>query len=162
MSNNRGVTMVEMVIVIVIIIILAVIAYTAGRESIDEANITEVYSEFKSVREAVASVQTQMNFDDTMTLTQGVQYDVELSSEQKTAQGLDTEAMYYLIYGSMNEENYSRSTVEGLGLSSLKRDYIVNYQTGEVLLEDAIIVNGSTVRTYEDLKEIMWGDAYEK
>ena len=62
---------------------------------------------------------------------------------------------WYEIYG-MNDPGYKASNVrKKLNLDEIKRNYMVNYETGEVMLSESTEVLNSSVRTYDSIRNLV-------
>ncbi len=59
----------------------------------------------------------------------------------------------------MDEPGYEESTLrKKLNMDTIKRTYLVNYDTGEVVLSSPVEVFGNSVRTYDSLRAIVESD----
>ena len=48
-----------------------------------------------------------------------------------------------------------RKAAKALGISNLKRDYVVNYTTGYFELKDDVSINGTKVKTLESVQSMI-------
>ena len=146
MNNKRGVSLIELALVMIIMIIIAAFAIFNGSNTVDKAEATEIYEEIDNMVKATNGVIIQKelgNYDDEWLKDY---YDVDLGNN------------WYLIYGAkgLGESNYANSNVrKNIGMDTIKRDYRVNYDTGEVMLHQPIQVLGSTVQTYESIRALV-------
>lgn len=148
MNSNKGISMVELVIVIIIMILIAGFATFGGKSSLEKAEATEVYGEITNVKKAVNGVIAQMELEDGDTDWLNGYYDRVVNKDEG----------WYEIYG-INQDGYQNSLVrDKLNLDSIKRNYMVNYETGEVMLSEATTILGRNVRTYESIRAIMESD----
>ncbi len=158
MKNNLGVTIVELVVVIVILLIIATFAINSGIDTLDEADVTEVFVEMTSVKSALGSVAIKKEFDPNIQIAQGEYYDAAFSPLAGVTYGdnvLGSQEKWFVIYGIDNQEEYQRSSVRSfLGLDTLNHTYIVNFDTSEVELLKPVTIKDLEVRTYEQVREI--------
>lgn len=146
MKKNRGISMIELVIVIIIMILIASFAFFAGNSSLDKAEATEIYTDMSNMVKAVSGVMLQRELGEEDDTWLQDYYDKDLGNG------------WYEIYG-INDEGYATSTVkEKLELDTIKRNYMVNYETGEVMLSKPVDVLGRSVRTYESVRALMESD----
>ena len=135
--------MIELVIVMIIMIIIASFAIYNGTDSTEKAEATQIYTEISNVMKAVNGVIVQKeleNGDDTWLQKY---YDKEIGNG------------WYEIYG-MNDPGYKASNVrKKLNLDEIKRNYMVNYETGEVMLSESTEVLNSSVRTYDSIRNLV-------
>ncbi len=142
MKKNAGVSIIEIVISIIILLMIAFLAILASKDSIPKAQLTEVYSEMCAVKQAVDTIQTNLIMIDNYTIQQDVHYDAVLENGN------------YVIYGSLDEEHIPKAA-SNLGLEDLKRNYEVNYETGEIALVTPIDIKGTSIRTIQDAEELL-------
>lgn len=146
MKKNQGISIIELAIVIIIMLIIAGFAIYNGYSSIEKAQATEIYTEMNNMISAVSGVVLQKEL--------GNENDEWLQSfyDEEGSNG------WYLIYG-MNHAGYEESnTRKNLNLDSIKRDYLVNFETGEVNLAVPTEVLGRSVRTYESIRTLVESD----
>ena len=143
MSNKSGLSMVEVIISIIILIIIAFFAIFNSQNSIPQAKAAEVYSEMRSVEAAVESIRTNMVMKDDFELVEGKHYD-------SVAQG---KTGYYVINGFL--EGNETNAAEFLGLDNLKRNYLVNYETGNFELETPVNINGNSIKTLPEINSLI-------
>ena len=63
--------------------------------------------------------------------------------------------VWYTIYG-MNDSRYDEDILDNLGVDELKRNYLVNYETGEVeFLDGPVKIDEYEINSYEDMKTLM-------
>ena len=113
-----------------------------SQNSMRKAKIAEVYTEMRSIESAVAYIHGRMMYNDSFELQPGKHYD-EFGTDSKT----------YIIYGTMN--HYDAISAKELGISDLKRDYIVNYEEGTFVLRDYVDIQGTKVRTMEQVEALL-------
>lgn len=141
MRKQNGVSMIEVVISIIILLFIAFFSIYNARNSVPTAEAAEVYSEMRSVEQAVEAVKLEMLMDDEFELKKDEHYD-------------ETSGSDYIIYGSLNHEV---KAAKALGISNLKRDYIVNYSTGYFELKEEVSINGTKVKTLESVQSMIDG-----
>lgn len=162
MKNNLGITMVEVVVVIVIMLMIIAFAVNSGGETLNQADITDVYVEMNSMRAAVNSIVAKRNIDETYEIVKGKQYDAEFtlplgSTVNYPSYITDNTDDWHIVLGkdSPAKETYEESIVrEELGLDEIKHTYIVNYETASVELYEPVEVAGYKVRTYEEVRSL--------
>lgn len=143
MKNNKGISMIELVIVIIIMILIASFAIYNGTDSTEKAEATQIYTEITNVMKAVNGVMLQKELESGDDEWLKDYYDKELGNG------------WYEVYG-MNDSGYSSSEVrKKLSLDEIKRNYMVNYETGEVMLSKPTEVLKSTVRTYDSIRTLV-------
>lgn len=156
MKNNLGITMIELVIVVVIILIIASFAVASGRETLNEADISEVFVEMTSVKTAINGVIAKQNMDDDFEIEQGKQYDATFTPATGVTYSdavLGNQDKWFIIFGRDNEGAYDASDVKDfLGLDAINHTYIVNYETVDVELYKPVTIGNIMVRTYEEVR----------
>lgn len=139
MRNQNGVSMIEVVISVILLLFIAFFSIYSARNAVPTAEMAEVYSEMCSVEQAIEAVKTEMIMDNEFELKKDEHYD-EISGSD------------YIIYGSLNHEV---KAAKALGISNLKRDYVVNYTTGDFELKDDVSINGTKVKTLESVQSMI-------
>lgn len=143
MNNNHGITIVELVIVMIIMILLVSFAVYSGIDSVGKAEATELYAEMNSLKNAVGGVMTQKFL---------------LSGDDEWLKSYYDESVgngWYLIYG-IGDPGYESSSVrKKLEMDSIKRNYMVSYESGEVMLSVPAEVLGVSVRTYDSVRALV-------
>ena len=143
MSRNHGISLIELVIVMIIMILLVTFAVFSGMDSVEKAEATELYEEMHNMKNAVNGVVAQKILLD--------EDDEWLKSYYDASMGNG----WYIIYG-MENPGYETSTVrENLNLEMIKRDYMVSYESGEVMLSVPVEVLGTSVRSYESARALV-------
>ena len=137
MKNKKGVSMIELVIVIIIILIITTFAVFSGRESVEQATITELYSEMNAMKGIINSFNIKQEID--QNFNSGDYYgkkasEVYSENELITIYNYDMESgdyeNLYIIYGMDNEDynennEYKYNIVkDSYGLESIKHTYI--------------------------------------
>ena len=157
MKKSQGISLISLVITIVVIIILAGMSIYRGlNDNVDEAGNTMNYNEIFEVSEAVAQRalfnklnpnsydlvgETRETFIVTFEEISGDE-DIEYDREYKSEDG------WYLI----NKNNSSQ-----LNLEKVRREYLVNYDTGEVISFEPITYSGDKYQTASDLRDAIGG-----
>ena len=150
MKNNRGISLIELAIVIIILIIIAGLAVFSGKESVDKAEVTEIFAEVSNIKNAVNGVIVQMNLEEK-----------ENDSEwlKKFYDTTTSEASWYEIYGMDKGEQYYNSNVrKNLDMDTIKRSYKVNFTTGDVKLSQSLKLLDTTVSTYDEIRALAESD----
>ena len=147
MKNNQGISLIELVIVMIIIALIASFAIFNGSSSIDKAEATELYAEMTNIKKAVSGVMVKRELESG---------DSNWIKENEYCEQGDTGADgWYSIWG-IDNENYSQSKLrEKLGMSIIKRNYLVNYDTGDVILATPVTILGTSVRSYESVRALV-------
>lgn len=143
-KNNNGVSLVSLVITIIVIVIIAGIAFLNGfTEDIDEATVAKMFNEFVEVENAISQRGYENKLDSEA-------YPYEASEKY-------TETNSITINNVKYGEGYHLVTptdLEKLNVTSVSRDYVVNYSTGEVVLKEPFYLDDKKVYTKKDLLEI--------
>jgi Tfp pilus assembly protein PilE len=169
MKSHSGISMIELVIVLIIIILIASFSVYTGSTAIDQANLTEVYTELLSIKSAVNDVNVkrsmaeEFDFDDYL----GEIYDKKVGdmtkSEYENASGIiisdaSFEALQnsYIIFGMDNMSFYQDSEVRKYyGLDSIKHSYVVNFDESRVDLLKTVKIGKQKVRTFEQVRALV-------
>ena len=158
MKNNLGITLVELVVVIVILLIIATFAINSGVDTLDEADVTEVFVEMTSVKSALSSVALKKEIEPQLQIVEGEYYDATFTPLAGVTYGdnvLGSQEKWFVIFGIDNQEEYKSSSVrEFLGLDTLNHTYIVNFETTEVELLKPVTIKDLEVRTYKQVREL--------
>lgn len=141
--SNNGVSLISLVITIVILIILAAIAIGNGfTKNIAEANFSKMYNEFLEVENAIA----QRGYEHKLDADVYPYVNTEKYSETNTI------TINNITYG---EDYYLLKPTDllELGVSSVEREYVVNYVTGDVVLKEPYYWKDKKVFTKDSLLE---------
>lgn len=156
MKKKEGISLISLVITIVIIIILASISiYNGLRENLDETGNTMDYNEIFEVSDAIAQ-RALFN---------------RLNSETYKLVGESGEFKTIVEQNSGDERvevNKTYSTIDGwylidadsskaLNLEKVRRKYLVNYETGEVVSLVPIYYEGIKYYTSDELRDAIGG-----
>ena len=165
MKKQKGVSMIELVIVLIIVILIASFSIYTGREALDQATASEVYTEINSMREAINSINLKRSLYDDFELEAGVQYDVKVEDtitksefESRFGETISDEEYKntYIIYGMDMMEDYQGSDVKDFyGLDSIKHSYLVNFDDVQVDLLKSVKISNRTVRTFEQVRSLV-------
>lgn len=165
MKNKKGVSMIELVLVIIIILIITTFAIFSGRESVEQATITEVYTEMQAIRNAANSFNVKKEIDENF--NSGDYYGQKVSElglseiEFETAYGISIESedfeKLYIIYGidtpDYKNSEYKYETVKNsYSFDNIKHTYLVNFEDVEVSLLKSINIGDKRVRTFEEVR----------
>ena len=158
MKNNLGITLVELVVVVVILLVIATFAINSGVDTLDEADVTEVFVEMTSVKKGLSSVILKKEVDPSIQIVQGEYYDAVFEPVPGVTYGdnvLGNQEKWFVICGIDRKAVYNTSLVrKNLGLDSLNHTYIVNFETSEVELYEPVVVKDLKVRTYAQVREL--------
>lgn len=158
MRGNSGVTMIELVVVVVIILMIVSFSVLPSRETLDEADISKVYIEMKSMKTAVNVTSLKVEMDNEFGIKQGVDYDTPFVAAAGVEYGdnvMDNMDDWYIILGADQKELYEASNVKAnYGLDAISLTYIVNFKTSDVELYKPITVANTTVRTFDEVRSL--------
>lgn len=158
MKFNSGITMVELLIVIIIVVMIATFAIASGTETLDEADVTEVFVEMTSVKTALNSVALKREVQENFQIVQGEFYDDKFVPVPGVTYGdnvLGAQEKWYVIYGMDAPDLYNQSNVrKNLGLDTLNHSYIVNFDDMDVELYFPVKIKNLSVRTYKEIREL--------
>lgn len=147
MKNNKGISMITLVVTIVVLIIIAgVTIYYGGIQNIEEATNVDAYTEALNISDAVVS----RGF---FNRTNSAKYPFEgtpLTSETAME-----------VNGKLYGEGWYLLTPEDaakLGLENIKKEYIINYLTGEVVSITPIYVGDDILYALDELKKAVGDD----
>lgn len=143
MKNNHGITLIEIVIVMIIMILLVTFTVFYGIESIEKAEVTEIYEEMNGVRNAVNSVIMQQIWGEEDNAWLADYYNQDLGNG------------WYLITATEDLADGEKDISEKFDMESLRRSYMVNYTTGEIMLAESVEILDTSVRTYESVRALV-------
>ena len=147
MKNNKGISMISLVITIVVLIIIAgVTIYYGGIQNIDEATNVDAYTEALNISDAVVS----RGF---FNRTNSAKYPFEGTPL--------TEDTAMEVNGKVYGEGWYLLTPEDaakLGLENIKKEYIINYLTGEVVSITPIYIGDDVLYALDELKKAVGDD----
>ena len=135
-SNQTGVTLIALVITIIVLIIIAGITIGAGISGIKQTRENRLITELNMLNHAILERYTKASLTGEdypgVKITEvGINLDTVLS-EMATQSGLN------ITRKDNNDENYYYLTndnggLNALGITNAEDEYIVNYETGEVI-----------------------------
>lgn len=144
--TNKGFTIVEMVVVVIILILLAIIAIRSSKRTSLQAELANIQTEMSAVRTGVLKIHSEYNNGTIDDYTSGEHYNAIMTESDNT---------WYVIYG-MNNPEYSKEIMENYGLSELKKDYRVDFDTAEVeFLNGPVKIEEYEITSYEDLMTLI-------
>lgn len=151
MKKNHGITIIELVIVMIIMIILVSLAVYSGIDSVEKAKATELYEEMNSMKNALGGIVTQKlmgEYDDEW--LKGYYHD-------EIGEG------WYKVYSTSSLKSDALKDMyedlsEKYGLDVIKRNYLVNFEEQDVILETPVEVLGSSVKSYESVRALVESD----
>lgn len=139
-KNNRGISIVELVIVMIIMILLVAFAVYSGIGSVEKAEATELYEEMYCIKAQLNNI-----------------YMAKVMN--------DADDEWYLDYTSEDAGNgwyrlNSGDKVIGkkYGVESFRRNYLVNFEEDDVVLETPVKVLGSSLRSYDSVRALVESD----
>lgn len=156
MKKKEGISLISLVITIVIIIILASISiYNGLRENLDETGNTMDYNEIFEVSDAIAqrALFNRLNAETYKLVGESGEFDtiVEQNSGDERVEvnkTYSTEDGWYLI---------DSDSSKALNLEKVRRKYLVNYETGEVVSLVPIYYEGVKYYTSDELRDAIGG-----
>ena len=165
MKSQLGVTMIELVIVLIITLVIATVAINSGKDTLKEADVTEVYVEMSTMQKTVNSIMLQREMNPNLEIEKGKHYDEEFDTGRDTSvtygdNVLTNADKWHIIYGvaadkAAEKAIYDSSIVRDiLGLDAINHTYIVNYETGEVELLRPLEIDSKLVRTYYEVRSV--------
>lgn len=123
MKNQNGISLVTLIVTIIVIIILAAIVIGGSfNTTLDEATFTRTVSEMTEVYDAVVQRSLEHKLDNTLYAYVGTPLS---NDEPEVINGITYGDGYYFIKEQTDKE--------ALNLERVKGNYIVNYDTGEVI-----------------------------
>ena len=152
-NNNKGVSLVALVIVIILLILLAgIVLYNFLSEggTQDKALKAKILEEFIQIEDAV-KLRGQVEYK-----TAPDAYPLE-GRALSTISG-DSYMIRSIVYGD-GYYYLTAKDLQKLGLSTTMHEYIVNYETGEVITVEPYIINSRKIYTRKDLIEEETGNA---
>ena len=169
MKHQNGISMIELVIVLIIIILIASFSVYTGNAAIDQASLTEVYTEILSIKAAVNDVNYKRSMEDEFEMDEylGKMYDKKVGDmtkgEYESYSGIIiSETSFenlqnsYLIFGMDNMDAYKTSEVKNFyGLDSIKHSYVVDFDESRVDLLKTVKIGKHTVRTFEQVRALV-------
>lgn len=145
--KKRGFTIIEMVVVVLILIIISIAAVWGSKPVNTKAELANVESELKAVRTGVIRINSDYNNGIIDEYTSGEHYNTTIVEDDGKA--------WYVIYGIGNS-NCNEDILDNLGVSDLKRDYKVNYETLDVeFLNGPVTVGEYKINSYEDMQTLI-------
>ena len=138
-KQETGVTLMALSIIIIVLLILTAITVNIGKDGIKESKENAMLSELGMVQNAVLQRKTKADLTneaypgETIT-TAGIDLDDVISDiNANTASGEEA-----VTRKDSNDDNYyylsdSNNGLSDLGISNSVDEYIVNYETGEVI-----------------------------
>ena len=159
MKNNLGITMVEVVVVVVIMLMIVAFSVNSGRETLEKADITDLYVEMTSLKTAINGIIAKQNMDETYEIEEGKQYDIIFTPKAGVSYSdavLGSQSDWYIVLGEDAGEEYKNSLVKKeLGLEEISHTYMVNFNTAGVELYEPVKVANYSVRTYEQVRSLV-------
>ncbi len=138
-KQENGVTLMVLTIIIIVLLILTAITVNIGKGGIKESKENAMLSELGMVQNAVLQRKTKADltneaYPGEIITTAGIDLDEVIDDiNANTASGEET-----VTRKDSNDENYyylsnSNNGLSVLGISNSEDEYIVNYETGEVI-----------------------------
>lgn len=146
---NKGISLIALVITIVVMILLAAIVIINGfTRNVDEANFAKMYNEFMEVENAISQRGFEYKLDSTIYpyLSDEVYSDTNTITINNVTYGKG----YFLVTPSKLEE---------LGVTSVAREFVVNYETGDVVLKEPYFWKDKEVYKKDDLLDVYTNNA---
>lgn len=139
LKNQKGITLIALVVIIVVLLILTGVAINMSKEGIRESKEDAMLSELGMVQNAI--LQRKIKADLTDETYPGDKIDIatvnsvitEINNQQTAGEDIELkdnsegkDNNYYLLTNSNNG-------LSNLGITNSVDEYIVNYETGEVI-----------------------------
>lgn len=152
-KREKGITLIVLIITIIVLLILAGVTYNFGLQGVEEANDNKLMSEIGIINHALLERKTKVDLTGesypgtNITLTEVdnviAQMNSKTSSSEQTITRKDT----------TGRQNYYKvkkgNGLEALGIDNSESEYIVNYETGEVInCTDMVTSEGKAVYIY--------------
>ncbi len=156
MKKSRGVSLISLVVTIVVIVILAgVTIYLGIGVNVDETQNTMDYNEIFELTDAVAqrALFNRLNSEKYQLI--GLSGDFNITIEQMSGDSrTQVERQYSTSDGwyKINSENSSN-----LNMENVRREYLVNYETNEVISISPIYYEGNNYYIAQELKNAIGG-----
>ena len=156
MKNSRGISLISLVITIVVLIILVGISiYNGIEKNLDESGNTMDYNEIFEVSDAIAqrALFNRLNSETYKLIGESGEFTVVV--EQKSG---DERVEVTKIYSSAN--GWLKITPENskdLNLEKVRREYLVNYETNEVVSMVPIYYENNKYFLVEELRNAIAG-----
>lgn len=142
-SNKKGISMVALIITVIIIIIIAAIAIYGGlTRNIEETSAAKMLNEFSEVENAIAQRGQENRLDSNIYPYISKTKYTDEDNGSITINNIKYGEGYYLV---------TRPELEQLGVTGVDREFVVNYNTGEVVLKNAYYYADKQVYTKDDL-----------
>ena len=157
MIKSKGISLISLIVTIVVIIILAgIVIYNGIGKNVDETSYTMDYNEIFEVSEAVAqrALFNKLNEDKySLIYTKSGEFEVEIRKESGDEEYVEkrefsSEDGWYLI---------DKESAKDLNLEQVRREYVVNYKTNEVISLVPIRYENTNYYSASELKEAMGG-----
>lgn len=143
MNKKEGVSMVALVITIVVILIIIAIGINNGvYQNIQETYFTKIYSEMNDLSKAVSQRKLLNEMDKTKYALVGEQLS---ESNSQTIDNIRYGNGFWIINTDVDRKE--------LKLEKVENDYIVNYDTGEVISFLPIVRDSMVFYTLSSIKE---------
>ena len=148
----KGVSLIALIITIIVIIILAGIVINNFIDSgaQDKALKAKILEEFIQIEDAV-KLRGQIEFKTAPDI-------YPLEGRALSTSGGDTITIRGIVYGD-GYHYLSKADASRLGVSSVMHEYVVNYETGEVITVDPYFINDKDIYTRKELIEEETGNA---
>lgn len=156
MKQKKGITLIEMVLTIVVLLILSGLVIFSSRRTIDETDVTKVYTEMSSVKKAVENAAILMEInpnnstkyriaENELDVTDLSQYNEdELPTLLKDQISGYTTKFYKL--SKADKDLIRNLELEG----NLKGKYLINYDTKDIILLSGISRSGQRAYTMQE------------
>ncbi len=142
--KEAGVSLLSLIITIIVIIIIASIAIISGfTKNMDEAEFLKIYKEIAEVESAVSSRNYEHKLDSNVYAYIGQPLGETTSLGELTINNRTYGEGYYLLDPKQLET--------GLGVASATREYVVNYETGDVTLIEPYYLSNKKVYTKDEM-----------
>ena len=124
--------------------------FIVGSGSIEKAEATELYEEMHTMRNAVNGIMTQKLLGD---------YDDDWLANYYN-EAVEGNNGWYIVRATdeIDDNPGEVDLSDKYELEYIRRTYMVNFETGEVMLSNPIKILGTSIRTYESIRDLVESD----
>ena len=133
MKQNNGITLIVLVIAIIVMIILAGVGISAGKNSIQNAEMTQFNAEMRIIHTRVNELVEEFEIDELELLGQ----DIPSAKAQSVSTALESESPDGFRYFNKTDLQ------EDIGVFNIDREVIINFSTREVVDINGIESDGT-------------------
>ena len=152
-KNSKGITLISLIITIIVLIILASISVYSGLSSIKSSRFIEFRSELEMMQTQVDYLneeytRLEKNGEDGEAYIQSKGKDLTYSAEeQESFEGVG-------ISDKTNYRYFDKTSIEDLGLSGLKYEFLLSIKDRKVIAIGGLKYNGIIYYTIDQIREV--------